>query len=81
MVALDVPNVAGSGAHAEADDGQVWDAPAGDDRLYARCIVGWRDLHVDPYDRVADCGGGQERASDREAAESFGRRSTDAPRT
>ena len=50
-VALDEPDLSGEEPHAEVEAG----AAAGDDRLYARCIAGRRDFHVDPYGGMSWC--------------------------
>ncbi len=58
VIALDEPvpadDAAWPRAAADVACGGVRGA-AGDDRVYARCIEGRRDLHVDPYGGVAHC--------------------------
>ena len=61
-VALDEPDISGEEPAvmpapplAEAHGGAAA-APAVDDRLYARCIAGRRDFHVDPYGGISWCG-------------------------
>ncbi len=60
VIALDEPipadeSAAGSDGEEPAA-GAAHPRPAGgDDRVYAACIAGRRDLHIDPYGQVAHC--------------------------
>jgi MoaA/NifB/PqqE/SkfB family radical SAM enzyme len=50
-VALDEPDLSGD----EPGAGERHEGPADDDRLFARCIAGRRDFHVDPYGGMSWC--------------------------
>ncbi len=54
VVELDRPNV--SYEERNCDDETCGLADPSDDRLFARCIEGRRDFHIDPYGKMSWCG-------------------------
>ncbi len=61
VLALDPPDPASSLSHGSSAAGDAPGAPEraagdGDDRLFARCISGRREFHVDPYGQMTFCG-------------------------
>ena len=54
VVDLDPPDVAHEDREAAEQGGAAPTAP-GDDRLYAACIAGRRDFHIDPYGGMTFC--------------------------
>jgi MoaA/NifB/PqqE/SkfB family radical SAM enzyme len=54
VVELDRPDVSYEERNGHAGDCGAGDAA--DDRLFARCIAGRRDFHIDPYGQMSWCG-------------------------